>query len=144
MLYISCNGKHRQVAIEPNQGPFDDPAPRQQLKADSVSGAFDDLDGPLAEFGESFGQVGAVVDTVGEEMAQPGKGWTASMTSTAPSRSWTSAGCTAAPTSRPQVSVTMWRLRPLIFLAASPGSRFCRARGQAPPRGPPLSVVLAD
>src|SRR5882762_9787668 len=61
------------VAIEPSQGPFDDPAPRQQLKADSVSGAFDDLDGPLAEFGESFGQVGAVVDTVGEEMAQPGK-----------------------------------------------------------------------
>src|SRR6267142_2169862 len=61
------------VAIEPSQGPFDDPAPRQQLKADSVSGAFDDLDGPFAEFGESFGQVGAVVDTVGEEMAQPGK-----------------------------------------------------------------------
>src|SRR6266850_1477212 len=61
------------VAIEPSQGPFDDPAPRQQLKADSVRGAFDDLDGPLAEFGESFGQVGAVVDTVGEEMAQPGK-----------------------------------------------------------------------
>src|SRR5438132_10899962 len=61
------------VAIEPSQGPIDDPAPRQQLKADSVSGAFDDLDGPLAEFGESFGQVGAVVDTVGEEMAQPGK-----------------------------------------------------------------------
>src|SRR5258707_7527779 len=61
------------VAIEPSQGPFDDPAPRQQLKADSVSGAFDDLDGPLAEFGENFGQVGAVVDTVGEEMAQPGK-----------------------------------------------------------------------
>src|SRR6266436_3229322 len=50
------------VAIEPSQGPFDDPAPRQQLQADSVSGAFDDLDGPLAEFGESFGQVGAVVD----------------------------------------------------------------------------------
>src|SRR5713101_4946129 len=61
------------VAIEPSQGPFDDPTPRQQLKADSVSGTFDDLDGPVAEFGESFGQVGTVVDTVGEEMAQPGK-----------------------------------------------------------------------
>jgi len=30
---------------------------------------FDDLDGPFAEFGESFTQVEAVVDTVGEEMA---------------------------------------------------------------------------
>src|SRR6266403_182489 len=39
----------------------------------------------------------------------------ASMTSTAPSRSCTSAGCTSAPTSRPQVSVTMWRLRPPAF-----------------------------
>ena len=28
-----------------------------------------------------------------------------------------------------QVSVTMWRLRPLIFLAASPGSRLPRVRG---------------
>src|SRR5207245_2692073 len=37
----------------------------------------------------------------------------------APSRSWTSAECTSAPTSKPQVSVTMWRLRPLTFLAAS-------------------------
>src|ERR1700726_1024782 len=54
------------------------------------------------------------------------------MTSLAPSRSWTSAGCTSAPTSKPPVSVTMWRLRPLIFLAASY------------PRGPPLSVVLTD
>src|SRR6266436_7448784 len=36
------------------------------------------------------------------------------------------------------------RLRPLTFLAASPGSRLRHARGQAPPRGPPLSVVLTD
>jgi hypothetical protein len=33
---------------------------------------------------------------------------------------------------KPAVSVTMWRLRPLTFLAASQ------------PRGPPLSVVLTD
>jgi hypothetical protein len=33
----------------------------QQLKAGGVSGAFDDLDGPLAEFGERLTQVGAVL-----------------------------------------------------------------------------------
>jgi len=39
------------------------------LTAGRVSGVFDDLDGPLAEFGEGLTQVGAVVDTVGEETA---------------------------------------------------------------------------
>ena len=34
--------------------------------------------------------------------------------------------------------------RLVTLLAASPGSRLCRARGQAQPRGPPLSVVLTD
>src|SRR5271167_3626280 len=65
-LEILCQAA---VSIEPSQGSFDDPAARQQLKAGSVSGAFDDLDGPLAEFGECLTQVGAVVDAVGEEMA---------------------------------------------------------------------------
>jgi hypothetical protein len=36
-------------------------AARQQYKAGSVSGAFDDLDGPLAKFGECVTQVGAIV-----------------------------------------------------------------------------------
>ena len=63
----------RRLQIEPSEGSFDDPSPRQQLKAGGLSGAFDDLDGPLAEFGERFTQVGAVVDTVGEQVAQPGK-----------------------------------------------------------------------
>jgi hypothetical protein len=45
----------------------------QQLKSGRVSGGFDDLDGPLAEFGKGVTQIGAVIDTVGEEMAQPGK-----------------------------------------------------------------------
>jgi len=57
------------VSIEPSQGSFDDPAARQRLTAGRVSGVFDDLDGPLAEFGEGLTQVGAVVDTVGEETA---------------------------------------------------------------------------
>ena len=37
------------------------------------SGALDDLDCPVSEFGEGVTQVGAVVDTIGEEMSQPGK-----------------------------------------------------------------------
>jgi len=40
--------------------------------------------------------------------------------------------CTMALSKFPCVSVTMWRLRPLILLPASK------------PRGPPLSVVLTD
>src|SRR5204862_29384 len=61
------------VSIEPSEGSFDDPSPWEELKTGRVGGAFDNLDGPLAEFGESVTQIGAVIDTVGEEMAQPGK-----------------------------------------------------------------------
>ena len=61
------------VSIEPSEGSFDDPSPGEQLKSGRVSGAFDDLDGPFAEFDEGVAQIGAVIDTVGEEMAQPWK-----------------------------------------------------------------------
>ena len=61
------------VSIEPGEGSFDDPSPREQLKPGRVSGAFDDLDGPVAECSEGLTQVGAVIDAVGEEMAKPGK-----------------------------------------------------------------------
>ena len=43
------------------------------MKADGVSGAFDDFDGPVTEFGEGITQTGAIIDAVGEEMTQPGK-----------------------------------------------------------------------
>src|ERR1700674_6118508 len=61
------------VSIEPSEGSFDHPSPWEQLKADRVSGTFDDLDRPVAEFDEGVTQVGAVIDAVSEEMAQPGK-----------------------------------------------------------------------
>src|ERR1700730_11208359 len=61
------------VSIEPGEGSLDDPSPWHQLKDGRVGGAFDDLDGPVAESGEGVTQVGAVIDGVGEEMAQPGK-----------------------------------------------------------------------
>ena len=43
------------------------------MKSDRVSGAFDNLDGPVAEFGEGVAQVWAILDAVGKEMTQPGK-----------------------------------------------------------------------
>src|SRR5271156_3638711 len=69
-LEILCQAA---VSIEPSEGPFDEPSPWEQLKSSRVSGAFDDLDGPVAEFSEGVAQVGASVSAVGEEMAQPGK-----------------------------------------------------------------------
>jgi len=72
------------------------------------------------KFDEGITQLGAVVDAVGEQVAQPGKQLVDRLDDPhRPSRSWISAGCPSAPTSRPPVSVTMWRFRPLIFLAAS-------------------------
>src|SRR5438552_13316125 len=141
------------VSIEPSEGSFDDPSPWEKLKSGRVGGAFDNLDGPLAEFGESVTQIGAVIDTVGEEMAQPGKqimdrrndkpGTIAILdicgVHLGSDQQTGSIGHNVALTAP---SLRWGRL--LTFLAASPGSRRCRARGQAPPRGPPASVVLTD
>jgi hypothetical protein len=49
------------------------PIAGEQLKSGRVSGAFDNLDGPVAEFGQGVAQVWAIVDAVGKEMTQPGK-----------------------------------------------------------------------
>ena len=61
------------VSIEPCQGPFDNPSAREEMKARRLGGAFDDFDRPVAEFDESLAQIGAVVDAVGKEVAQPRK-----------------------------------------------------------------------
>jgi hypothetical protein len=54
-LEILCQAA---VAIEPSKGSFDNPAAWQQRKARRLSRAFDDLNGPVAEFGEGVTQVG--------------------------------------------------------------------------------------
>ena len=59
------------VAIEPSEGTFDHPATGKHDEAGSVS--FDDLDGPAAELGESFGQFVPGIGTISEEVAQPGE-----------------------------------------------------------------------
>src|SRR5205814_8893809 len=60
-------------SVLPWEGSFDDPWRWGKLESGRFGGACDNLDGSLAEFGESVTQIGAVIDTVGEEMAQPGK-----------------------------------------------------------------------
>jgi len=61
------------VSIEPSQGSLNDPSAWQQLKAGSLSSAFDNVGGPIAELDEGLTQVRAVVHAVGEQVTQPGK-----------------------------------------------------------------------
>ncbi len=61
------------VSIEPSKRAFDDPAARQDLKADGIGHAPHDLDAPIAEFGERLEKLIAGIGAVGEEMAQPGE-----------------------------------------------------------------------
>ncbi len=108
------------VAVEPGEGTFDDPAAREDFETHRIGHAADDFSAPSAEFGECFEELIARIGTVGEEVTQQGeRSWMASITSGAPSRSCRSEGWIAAPTIKPVVSVTICRLRPLIFLAAS-------------------------
>jgi hypothetical protein len=129
------------VSIEPREGSFDHPAAGQQLKASRVSGAFDDLDGPLAGFGECLAQVEAVVDTVGEKMASPGKQLVHGLDDKLGAITILDISGVHLGTDQQTASIgndvalaahsLRWG-RLLIFLAASY------------PRGPPLSVVLTD
>jgi len=56
------------VAIEPSESSFKPPQ-RRGSSSDRVSGALDDLNGAVAEFGEGGVQVGPVVDAVGKQVA---------------------------------------------------------------------------
>ncbi len=62
------------VAAEPREGAFHNPSAGQNLEAFSDIGAFDDLERPLAELGQSIFEFGSGVAAIGEDMAQPGKG----------------------------------------------------------------------
>jgi len=43
---------------EPGEGSLDNPSARQEVKASNPSGARDDLDCPVANFGKGLAQVG--------------------------------------------------------------------------------------
>ena len=143
----------RAAATEPGERAFDNPSAWQELKAGSVSGPFDDFKGPVAEFGEGIPQVGSVIDAVGKEVAQPGKQLVDGLDDEPGAIAILDIGGVDLGADQQTASIghnvaltapsLRWG-RLLTFLAASPGSRRCRARGQAPPRGPPASVVLTD
>jgi hypothetical protein len=61
------------VSIEPGEGSLYNPSAREEVKASNPSGARDDLDCPVAKFGQSLAQIGTVIDAVGKQMVQPGK-----------------------------------------------------------------------
>ena len=108
------------VAVKPGQSAFNHPASGQQDKTLGGIGSLDDLDCPVADLGESILQLVAGIGAVGKDVAQPGKALrTLASRGGAPSRSWILAGWTIAPTTRPMVSVRMWRLRPLIIFSAA-------------------------
>ena len=118
------------AAAEPGEAALDHPPPGQELEAFDTGRALDDLDRPGAAIGNRLLQLRAAIDAVGEDMGQLGEGCRNERNSgTAPCGSWILAGCTWTASRKPSVSVTMWRLRPLMRLPASM------------PRGPPLSVV---
>ena len=104
------------VAIEPSESTLDNPAPRQDDKAADGIGTLDDLDSPLADFGESGVELGAAVGAVGKDMSQlrmetSDRGqdqWCAT---------WMSASWTTAATSRPLVSGEHVALTALDLLA---------------------------
>ena len=83
-------------------------------------GALDDFDDRTVGFLHGALQLLAGIAAVGEQMDQGRKASQAeAMTEGAPSRSWMLASCTMPASMLPWVSVTMWRLRPLIFFPAS-------------------------
>src|SRR6266446_7338127 len=61
------------AAAQPGKGALNDPSPGQELEAFDARRTLDDLDGPWAAIVDGGAQLGAAVDAVGEDVAQPGK-----------------------------------------------------------------------
>ena len=61
----------RRLRFEPGEGAFDDPATGKDFEANGVGHALDDLDAPLAKFGECLEELIAGIGAVGEEVTQP-------------------------------------------------------------------------
>ena len=68
-LEILCKAP---ASAEPGEGSLHHPASRQQFEPAGGVGAFDDLYGPFADFGEAPIKFGAGIATVSEYMPRPG------------------------------------------------------------------------
>ena len=109
------------LANQPAQGPLDHPAAGQHSEPRHVIGTLDHFHLQLGA--QAFDPVGegraAVSPSTQSRRSQVNPTSTRPSTTFAPSRSGALAGVTATPRSRPSVSTSRWRLRPLIRLAAS-------------------------
>jgi hypothetical protein len=121
------------ASAEPSKGSFDHSSARQQLESSGGIGAFDDFEGPLTERGHGVAQLIAGITAVCEDVAQPRIERTDRR-----QQVWRAIAILYIGGVNPHVdqvtsvSVTIWRLRPLIFFPASK------------PLGPPHSVVFTD
>src|SRR5215831_3763918 len=61
------------ASAEPGKGAFDNPAPRQELKAFDPEWPLDDVDCPRPAMGECVSKLFAAIDPVGKDMPQLGK-----------------------------------------------------------------------
>jgi hypothetical protein len=118
------------AATEPRQAALHHPPPGQQLEALDAWRALDDFDCPRAAIGDGVEQLFAAIDAVGEDMTQLGEGLPQRTQQRHRTVRILDVGLVHPHGEQnPSVSVTIWRLRPLMRLPASN------------PRGPPLSVV---
>lgn len=62
------------VAVQPCDCPLDYPATWQKLEALGGVGAFDDFQGPCADFGERVAQFVSGISPIGEDVTQPREG----------------------------------------------------------------------
>ncbi len=122
------------ASAHPGEAPRHDPAAGDDRETPGFLRPSHDLqDVGKRELLQPVAQPVTPVSAVGKHLQDPrallGR---STITSGAPSRSCTSAGCTCTTIGLPSMSTAMCRFRPLIFLPAS-----C-------PEGPPLSVVFTD
>lgn len=61
------------TATEPCKGPFDDPAPGQELEAFDPERPFDNVDSPRPAMGECIDELFAAIHPIRKDMPEPGK-----------------------------------------------------------------------